>query len=133
MAELKRKEDQLTTADLAGRKETPELRQYDTTETIADRPKPVRGETEPWIRVNTPTTSERNPAVEDPSVSGVAETMPRRPQNDLAATPLFSQTDVGDLRERWTDVQTGFVDEPRHAVEEADKLVAAVMQRLAEG
>src|ERR1039458_2648631 len=31
------------------------------------------------------------------------------------------------------EVQTGFVDEPRRTVEEADKLVAAVMQRLAEG
>ena len=30
-------------------------------------------------------------------------------------------------------MQTGFVDEPRRAVEEADKLVATVMQRLAEG
>jgi hypothetical protein len=30
-------------------------------------------------------------------------------------------------------VQTAFVDEPRHAVEEADKLVATVMQRLADG
>jgi len=29
-------------------------------------------------------------------------------------------------------VQTGFVDEPRRAVEEADKLVATVMKRLAE-
>ena len=133
MAELNRKEDQLTTADLAGRTERPERREHDMAETMPDRPKPVRSETEPWVRVNTPTTSERNPAVEDPSVSSVAEAMPQRPQNDLAGTPLFSQADVGDLRERWTDVQTGFVDEPRHAVEEADKLVAAVMQRLAEG
>lgn len=33
---------------------------------------------------------------------------------------------------RWEAIQTGFVDEPRRAVEEADELVAAVMQRLAE-
>ena len=30
MAELKRKEDQLTTAHLAGRTETPERKEYDT-------------------------------------------------------------------------------------------------------
>jgi hypothetical protein len=30
-------------------------------------------------------------------------------------------------------VQTGFVDEPRRSVEDADKLVTSVMQRLAEG
>ncbi len=135
MAELKRKEDQLTTADLAGRTETPEHREYETTETIPDRPKPVRSETEPWVRVNTPTTSHSSQVVDDPTLrdARVAETATQRSQNDMAPAPLFSQADVGDLRERWTDVQTGFVDEPRHAVEEADKLVAAVMQRLAEG
>jgi hypothetical protein len=51
----------------------------------------------------------------------------------MAPTPLFSENDVNDLRGRWSNVQTGFVDEPRRAVEEADKLVAAVMKRLAEG
>jgi hypothetical protein len=132
MAELKRNEDQLTTADLAGRV-TAERRAYDEDETAASgQLKPVRSEIEPWVRVTTPTTPERNQAVDDPSVSGVVETMPHRVSNDVAPTPLFSQADVSDLRERWTDVQTGFVDEPRHAVEEADKLVATVMQRLAE-
>jgi hypothetical protein len=38
-----------------------------------------------------------------------------------------------DFRSRWSKLQTGFVDEPRQTVEDADKLVAAVMQRLAEG
>lgn len=49
------------------------------------------------------------------------------------ATPLFSDNEVGDLRSRWSNVQAGFVDEPRRSVEEADQLVATVMQRLAEG
>jgi hypothetical protein len=47
--------------------------------------------------------------------------------------PLFSDTDVVDLQSRWSNVQAGFVDEPRRSVEEADQLVATVMQRLAEG
>jgi hypothetical protein len=47
--------------------------------------------------------------------------------------PLFSESEMGDFRSKWSKVQTGFVDEPRRTVEEADKLVAAVMQRLAEG
>jgi hypothetical protein len=46
--------------------------------------------------------------------------------------PLFSESEMGDFRTQWSRVQTGFVDEPRRTVEEADKLVAAVMQRLAE-
>ncbi len=47
--------------------------------------------------------------------------------------PLFSEAEMGDFRTQWSKVQTGFVDEPRRTVEDADKLVAAVMQRLAEG
>ena len=48
-------------------------------------------------------------------------------------TPLFSESELGDFRSRWTNIQTGFVDEPRRTVADADKLVASVMQRLAEG
>jgi hypothetical protein len=47
--------------------------------------------------------------------------------------PLFSESELGDFRSQWSHLQTGFVDEPRRTVEDADKLVAAVMQRLAEG
>jgi hypothetical protein len=48
------------------------------------------------------------------------------------AAPLFDSGDADGYRSRWTDIQTGFVDDPRHAVEEADGLVAEVMKRLAE-
>ena len=37
------------------------------------------------------------------------------------------------FRSQWSKLQTGFVDEPRRTVEGADKLVAAMMQRLADG
>jgi hypothetical protein len=47
--------------------------------------------------------------------------------------PLFTESEMGDFRAQWSNVQTGFVDEPRRTVKDADKLVAAVMQRLAEG
>jgi len=46
--------------------------------------------------------------------------------------PLFSNEVENDFRSRWTSVQTGFVDEPRQAVEQADELVAQVMQHLAQ-
>lgn len=45
---------------------------------------------------------------------------------------LFPEDAVGELRGRWERIQTGFVDEPRRAVEEADALVADLMRRLAE-
>jgi len=61
---------------------------------------------------------------------------PETPDKAAAASkpmPLFSESEMGDFRSQWSKVQTGFVDEPRRTVEEADKLVAAVMQRLVEG
>jgi hypothetical protein len=46
--------------------------------------------------------------------------------------PLFAGDEADGFRGRWAEIQTGFVDEPRRAVEDADSLVAEVMQRLAE-
>src|SRR5579863_5937459 len=121
MAELKRKEDQLTTADLAGRSDiqTKTPREIHEVEDPA-KPKPVKSDLSPTeARERVAPTTPGQPA--------------RSAQDDLTSSALFSESDVDDLRSRWSNVQTGFVDEPRRAVEEADKLVAAVMQRLAEG
>jgi hypothetical protein len=46
--------------------------------------------------------------------------------------PLFPNNELEELRNRWSGVQTAFVDEPRRAVEQADGLVASTMKRLAE-
>jgi len=56
-----------------------------------------------------------------------------RPAAVSKPMPLFSESEMGDFRSQWSKLQTGFVDEPRQTVEDADKLVASVMQRLAEG
>jgi len=48
------------------------------------------------------------------------------------AMALLADTEARELRARWGEVQIGFVDEPRRAVEQADALVAEVMKRLAE-
>lgn len=53
-------------------------------------------------------------------------------QADAATAPLLTEDEAGDLRRHWEQIQGGFVDEPRRAVEEADQLVAAAMKRLAE-
>lgn len=47
-------------------------------------------------------------------------------------TTLFSAEETDNFRSRWDSVQAGFVDGPRRAVEEADTLVAAAIQRLAQ-
>jgi hypothetical protein len=46
------------------------------------------------------------------------------------AAPLLPPDVTGDLRMRWMEVQTAFVDEPRTAVQRADGLVAEAIQRL---
>jgi hypothetical protein len=85
--------------------------------TVAARPM-----TEPPMA--TPGATE--PAALDPSTANRGET----PQSD--ESPLFPAGDATSFRARWSEVQTGFVDEPRQAVEQADGLVAEMMQRLAQ-
>jgi len=98
--------EQLTTADLAGTRNANDLAQADVE---AGRGKPVR--------------SERNADLQ-------AEPRPGSAAAD--STPLFPDDQLKDLQARWDDIQTGFVDEPRSAVEHADSLVASTMQQLAE-
>jgi hypothetical protein len=46
--------------------------------------------------------------------------------------PLFAQHETQDFRSRWERIQSGFVDEPRKAVQQADELVASTVKRLSE-
>jgi hypothetical protein len=70
-------------------------------------------------------------ATEQRSTSETDQSTPDQPDTKRAA-PLFADEASTELRERWTEVQTGFVDQPREAVEQADALVAEVMKRLAD-
>jgi hypothetical protein len=45
---------------------------------------------------------------------------------------LFVPSEALDFRTKWEKIQTGFVDEPRKAVQDADGLVAAAIKRLAD-
>jgi hypothetical protein len=54
------------------------------------------------------------------------------PPSLTEAGPLFPDDELHNYRARWDQVQTSFVDEPRHAVEQADSLVANVVKRIAE-
>jgi hypothetical protein len=47
--------------------------------------------------------------------------------------PLLSDEQGDRFEQRWHEIQTSFVDEPREAVEQADTLVAELMQELAAG
>jgi hypothetical protein len=50
-----------------------------------------------------------------------------------ASEPLLPAELTAAFQRRWEEVQTRFVDEPRGAVEDADSLVANLMQQLADG
>jgi hypothetical protein len=45
---------------------------------------------------------------------------------------LLAEAEAQRLRSRWTEVQTGFVDEPHQTVQQADELVAEIIKKLAE-
>jgi hypothetical protein len=46
---------------------------------------------------------------------------------------LFRDSELSDLRARWTDVQSAFVDDPRDCVQKADGLVADVVEKVTSG
>jgi hypothetical protein len=45
--------------------------------------------------------------------------------------PLLDEGQASSFTERWREVQVDFVDRPRESVEQADALVAELMQKLA--
>jgi hypothetical protein len=51
---------------------------------------------------------------------------------DEQPEPLFADEETSRLRADWDRVQASFVDEPRAAVESADRLVATAIKRMAE-
>ena len=65
---------------------------------------------------------------------GTGEPEQLRQQDDGGErAPLLSKGDADRFRERWQTLQAGFVDQPREMVEEADSLVAELMQQLTAG
>jgi hypothetical protein len=66
-------------------------------------------------------------------VAGAAreEGAPNAPRED-GPGPLLPGDLVQEMRGRWDHIQTGFVDEPRTAVQQADELVAHAMKQIAE-
>ena len=56
-----------------------------------------------------------------------------RDERDDDDTALLPDDQGTEFHGRWESIQTTFVDDPRNAVENADALVAELMQRLADG
>jgi hypothetical protein len=49
---------------------------------------------------------------------------------DGGYTELMDEDKAEGFRSRWTEIQTGFVDNPRSSVERADELVAMVVKNI---
>jgi len=62
--------------------------------------------------------------------TGTPEPADGQDDEEVAGPPLVSDAD--SYLSRWQAIQVAFVDEPKRAVQDADSLVAEVMQRLAE-
>jgi hypothetical protein len=95
-------------------------------------------------------TAAEQPAGQDPSNARVVDVEGPAPQQEESTEtrraapaspeaakesrpePLLPAEDTETFNRKWEEVQVRFVDEPRSSVEEADKLVAQVMKRLAE-
>jgi hypothetical protein len=82
-------------------------------------------------KLSTRDIAERADRAEERADAGPAAVGMASPAAREASEPLFPVEEATGYRTRWDAVQTGFVDEPRRAVEEADNLVADVMKRLA--
>lgn len=46
---------------------------------------------------------------------------------------LFADDQLSGFRSRWSEIQVGFVDDPRQAVEQADALVSDLVEQLTAG
>ena len=60
----------------------------------------------------------------------VAEREVRPAPAEDRPVPLFRDEEGRGFHTRWDGIQTGFVDEPRAAVEQADALVGEMLKRL---
>jgi hypothetical protein len=111
-------------------------------DTRGHRPDDLRGHSSEAMRGHRDEAIVNRPDLLEQPKPATAPQPPRRPAPAVRREPprealkgdgLFAEQDAADLRQRWSDIQTAFVDEPRRSVEQADSLVAEVMQRLAEG
>jgi len=111
--------------DEAAMKQPPEDRKLST----ADMAAAARQQTSDEAKNSAATERERLPDAPSTDVPTMAKT-DEKPGMQLAS--LLSADEIPAFRSRWDAIQTGFVDEPRHSVEQADTLVAEAMKRLAE-
>jgi hypothetical protein len=105
-----------STRDLAGAERTEETR-----------------ETGRFDRDDAATDERRDDSTASTAAFAASADRDRRDESADDSPELLPREQNGEFQTRWEKIQTGFVDEPRQTVEQADELVAEVMKRLAEG
>jgi hypothetical protein len=109
------------------------------TEPGEEREEPAAEDTQVAAPVAEPPAE--TPAAETPVAEApVAETPAAEtaatgaPAGEAPATPpaLLGSLDAGDIRNRFLDIQAGFIDEPRQAVEEAGRFVDDLLRQVAD-
>jgi hypothetical protein len=93
-----------------------------------DGPRGATVLTEPGEPRPEPAAEAPAPVVEPPAEA------PATPATADAAAPasLLGSLEAGDIRSRFLDIQAGFIDEPRQAVEEAGRFVDDLLRQVAE-
>jgi hypothetical protein len=132
MSDSLRKDDTLTTADIA-RRPTPRQARAENMGPVPvpGRPDRIAPDSQP-IQLPASGAATDQTAVQNPRPVPVARdaNQPAAAATDTA--PLFPDDELHNFRAQWDHIQTSFVDEPRKAVEQADGLVANVVTRIAE-
>lgn len=89
--------------------------------------------TEQLARVNTVHAAPVDSAVVDaPDHAAPRHGTPRHDAQD-PPIELLDNSELEAATQRWKDIQVAFVDEPQQAVQDADALVAELLQKLAQG
>jgi hypothetical protein len=110
---------ELSTSDIAGTTSGEDPSQHEATP-VTEPPERVGGRVEEQEQRGVSPTSE-------------APEQDRQDSGEESLAPLMEPDDAETLQRRWEELQTGFVDQPKRSVEEADGLVADVLRRVAEG
>lgn len=77
-----------------------------------------------------PGAGERGPEAARAEESRQRDRTPTFDTSDEGRATLLPESEAERFRARWKEIQTGFVDSPRHTVKEADSLVADVLDRI---
>jgi hypothetical protein len=120
--------EELTAADLA-RDARPAVSDDPVRDDLPKADRSKEGRPRPLLAARPSGETAQSPASQGVSSQELAS---KARNSTDADAPLFPNNELQELRNRWSGVQTAFVDEPRSAVEQADGLVAAAMKRLAE-